>query len=84
MPKAKLPAAVEIEAAAAEAFMEATTGVNEFHTGKPTGYWCFITTFACPLCGRSRTYRERRFDKKPQRYEDRHLLVDDACVSHFL
>ena len=35
-------------------------------------HWYFITTHACPVCGRENVYRERRYDNRPEKYEDRH------------
>lgn len=44
-------------------------------------YWLFITTDFCPQCGSTRTYRERRYTPRPERWEDRHEdnEVWDSC-----
>jgi hypothetical protein len=44
-------------------------------------YWYFISIWYCPQCGRSTEVRERRYDKRPDKYEDRHEIVEawDYC-----
>lgn len=44
-------------------------------------HWYFITLSECPVCGRSEETRERRYDKRPERWEDRHEYADhyDYC-----
>jgi len=48
------------------------------------GCWYFITYYVCPLCSRSKEYRERRHTPRPDSWKDRHQEIDDACWSHFL
>lgn len=47
-------------------------------------HWYFITVVSCVLCGRTHIYRERRYSKRPDKYEHRHEYVEDACGCHFL
>lgn len=44
-------------------------------------HWYFISTWACPICGRENTIRERRYDERPEKPEDRHEYVEhwDGC-----
>ena len=35
-------------------------------------HWYFITDDYCPICGGCRTYRERRYDDRPEEYWKRH------------
>jgi len=48
---------------------------------KPRKHWYFIYTNYCPVCGRERVFRERRYDKRPKRWEARHRVeeVYDYC-----
>ena len=48
------------------------------------GHWYYISVTACALCGREKVYRERRYDPRPERWEDRHEYHEDACSGHFL
>jgi hypothetical protein len=40
--------------------------------------------FECVLCGRTTTYRERRWTKKPKDVRKRFAHYEDACQDHFL
>lgn len=52
---------------------------------KGKGAWYMTTIHACPLCGRERVYRERRWDAKPEHVGDRFEYDDTfACSGHFL
>ena len=44
-------------------------------------HWYYVTSFYCPLCGRVDTYRERRYTRRPKRWENRHCLTEswDYC-----
>lgn len=44
-------------------------------------HWYFISTWECPICGRSKTYRERQYTPRPEAWEDRHEYreVWDYC-----
>lgn len=44
-------------------------------------YWYFITIHTCPVCGRQKTYRERKYNEKPMNMENRYELEDiyDHC-----
>jgi hypothetical protein len=44
-------------------------------------HWYMITTYYCPVCGNESTYRERRYDPRPEAYEDRHKFIQsfDWC-----
>lgn len=35
-------------------------------------HWYFITIHSCPVCGNEDVYRERRYDERPEEWEDRH------------
>ncbi len=39
-------------------------------------HWYFISYFGCPVCGSGRTYRERRYGRKPKSYWKRHEQVE--------
>ena len=30
-------------------------------------HWYYITIIACPVCGREKVYRERRYGRKPKK-----------------
>jgi len=47
-------------------------------------HWYFISITECVLCGNTEEIRERRFDKRPEKWEDRHEYNQTACWSHFL
>ena len=47
-------------------------------------YWYFISCEECVLCGRSRTYRERRYTPKPVDTINRVSFSQFACGSHFM
>lgn len=44
-------------------------------------YWIYKTSYYCPQCGRGHEYRERRYDPKPTKWEDRHKEIEswDYC-----
>lgn len=46
-----------------------------------SNYWIFSTHFECPVCGSCRTYRERRYGKKPKSWLKRQktYLYFDYC-----
>jgi len=47
-------------------------------------HWYFITREECVLCGRSREYRERRYTRRPKRWQSRCAFSQFACSEHFL
>ena len=47
-------------------------------------YWYFIYTKECVLCGKTDTYRERRYTPKPETPELRYKYEQDACSRHFM
>lgn len=44
-------------------------------------YWYFVTTVACPICCRGKTYRERRYEEKPDDPQKRYKYIEhwDGC-----
>ena len=44
-------------------------------------YWYKKTVYYCPVCGRDDTYKERRFDEKPEEWEKRFTFKEvwDYC-----
>ena len=44
-------------------------------------YWIYRTTYYCPLCGKEKDYRERRYTKKPKHFSHRQELKEkyDYC-----
>jgi hypothetical protein len=34
-------------------------------------YWIYKTIYYCPLCGKEKIYRERRYTKKPKNFSYR-------------
>jgi hypothetical protein len=34
-------------------------------------YWIYTEVWYCPVCGRGETFKERRYDKKPEEWEKR-------------
>jgi hypothetical protein len=46
-------------------------------------YWYHITYTECVLCGRGDTIRERRYDPKPDEYNQRVGFEQYACEGHF-
>jgi hypothetical protein len=51
---------------------------------KGKGCWYLVSIFECPICSRSTTYRERRYDPKPTDPRQRTEIIADACGGHFL
>jgi hypothetical protein len=47
-------------------------------------HWYFIHVWYCVICALTLTERERRYDERPTRWEDRHDLKEGACSSHFM
>jgi len=39
---------------------------------KKKKYWMYICHDECPVCGSGEDYRERRYTKKPKKWEERH------------
>ncbi len=54
---------------------------DSFAHPKGKGEWYFISTHACPVCGRESVVRERREAPKPVDWDDRHEYCDvyDCC-----
>ena len=50
---------------------------------KGKGCWYFIHVWSCVLCGRTLETRERMTTPRPERYEDRHEFIEEACGDHF-
>ncbi len=42
-------------------------------------HWYFISVFYCPLCGREREYRERRYGRKPKTTTRKFIQDWDGC-----
>ena len=44
-------------------------------------HWCHIEIEVCPVCFRERQTRERRFTRRPKRWNKRHRIIDryDWC-----
>ena len=44
-------------------------------------FWIYKTTYMCPLCGKEKVYRERKYDKKPKDWNLRQTLIEyyDYC-----
>lgn len=38
-----------------------------------SGYWYLTTTYECPVCGFSYTFKERMYGKKPDDISKRHI-----------
>jgi hypothetical protein len=47
-------------------------------------HWYLIHVWYCVICTLTETERERRFDKRPESWADRHQITEGACTSHFL
>ena len=50
---------------------------------KGKGAWYFTSMTECVLCGRTRVYKERRHDERPDDPSDRYEYEQDACGDHF-
>jgi hypothetical protein len=42
-------------------------------------HWYFVTCDYCPVCSGTDTYRERRYDARPEKWEDRHKFNERYC-----
>ena len=44
-------------------------------------HWYYVSIVYCPVCGRDNTYKERRFGRRPKRWQNRHSYeeVYDGC-----
>lgn len=52
---------------------------------KSTSYWYYTEIEECVLCGRSKSYKERIYDRpKPENPGDRIILRQNACYEHFI
>jgi hypothetical protein len=40
-------------------------------------YWYFYSIWVCPVCFKEKTYKERRYTKRPEIYTDRREWKDD-------
>ena len=40
-------------------------------------YWYRIYIGECPVCGRSKSYRERVYSPRPEKREDRYVWLSD-------
>lgn len=47
-------------------------------------YWYEFFHSECVLCGKSDTYRERRYTPKPEGVNERHHFAQNACPQHFI
>ena len=47
-------------------------------------HWYFCSEEYCVLCGRTQIFRERRYGRRPQKWWDRHELIETACGEHWL
>ena len=48
-------------------------------------HWYFISVHECPICGRTETFRERRYGRKPKSWKKTHeYFQTSGCGSHFL
>jgi hypothetical protein len=41
-------------------------------TQRKSKHWYFITMIICPICGREKVHKERRYDKMPKDWNQRH------------
>jgi hypothetical protein len=49
------------------------------------GYWILFTEFYCPICAHADIYQHRVFDRpKPKTWQERHEIIEVACMGHFL
>lgn len=44
-------------------------------------YWYLSVTEECPPCGKSSTYRERRYGPKPKAWAERYAIHQYLCYS---
>ena len=51
---------------------------------KGKGCWYRTIVYYCVLCGRENTYRERMWTPKPEKWNERYIIKEEACWSHFL
>jgi hypothetical protein len=47
-------------------------------------YWYFRHIKECALCGADRSYRERRYGRKPKDHMKRSSFEQFACDGHFM
>ena len=45
-------------------------------------YWYHTTEHECVICGHTKVYRERRYDKKPDDYNKRIKYAQEMCSDH--
>ena len=43
-------------------------------TGK---YWYYTTWYYCPVCGKTDTYRERKYGYRPKLWKNRNKEIED-------
>jgi hypothetical protein len=48
---------------------------------KPRRHWYFLYWTFCPLGGHTEVERERRYTRRPKRWERRHELTEAVCYS---
>jgi len=46
-------------------------------------HWYFQYFYICPVCGRTKIDRERRYTPKPDRWEDRIECHDDNTCANY-
>lgn len=47
-------------------------------------HWYFIHIDTCVLCGHEYVDRERRYTRRPRKWQDRHEYSEHACSEHFM
>ena len=47
-------------------------------------YWYKIDIYECVLCGRTKTYRERKYTPRPDNANERIHFHQDGCSEHFI
>jgi Zn ribbon nucleic-acid-binding protein len=47
-------------------------------------YWYKFYTVECVLCGHTDKWKERIYDKPPEKKEERYSYKQEACPEHFL
>lgn len=43
-------------------------------------FWIFLTYYECPVCGRGKEYRERRYTPKPATGRSKYIESYDWCL----
>lgn len=51
---------------------------------KKRKYWYKTDRYICVLCGAESVYRERQYTERPEDYNKRNIIHQDACNHHFI